>query len=308
MDRHSGKKAIVRLSGGVGNQLFQYALGRALSLRHGQELVLDVSSYDNQNPREAQRRFSLSPFNIAGRLAIPSDFKEIGLPAASDNRLFARLQRKAVRILESRLSLSERKIVIEPTFYFVPEILDIRGDVFLAGVWQSPRYFNDFSEQIRRDITLKNDLSEKGRSLSELMQSTESVSIHIRRGDQVSDPHLAQKQGLLTEQYYSAARDHFNNKSRKHRFFIFSDEIDWVKANLDFGEDAVYVSEYGLTDYEELILMARCKHNVVAKSSYSWWGAWLNRNADKTVIVPKQRFGTLQLDDRDLTPEGWLRM
>lgn len=301
---------IVRISGGIGNQLFQYALGRALSFANNDELKLDISAYDLNI--EPNRSFKLSHFNIqniTSLIASNNDFKRIGVPSPKKQSLFSKGWRKIYRLFETFKTIKKRKMVIEPGFDFYPEILNIKNSCYLLGVWQSEKYFKHIEVTLQKDFSLKNPLSSKAQELKKIIDSSMSVSIHIRRGDQVSDPWLLKKHGALTEEYYSKAIRYIQQKwDVKLSIFIFSDDTSWVKDNLNLGTNIIYVSEYNLPDYEELVLMSYCKHNIIAKSSFSWWGAWLNNNPQKIVTAPKQRFGDPTTITNDLIPESWIQL
>jgi hypothetical protein len=302
---------IVRISGGIGNQLFQYALGRALSLKTNTTLKIDTHAYSSNS--ESNRSFELAHFtipNIEKMIATAADFQKIGIPNPSHKNVISRIIRKGFRITESAKPLSQKKIILEPMFNFIPEVLDIRSDCYLSGVWQSEKYFSDYRAIILSDITLKSPLSQKAQIMRDEVESSVSVSIHIRRGDLVHNPILLKKYGELTQEYYSKALEFIKQKTghSKLSIFIFSDEIGWVKNNMNLGVDTIYVSEYKIPDYEELILMSLCKHNIIAKSSFSWWGAWLNTNPHKIVITPKQHFGDPSNAAHDLVPASWIRI
>lgn len=299
---------IIRISGGIGNQLFQYALGRSLTLSSGAPLLLDTSSYSHTKPGEPLRIYTLPRFNIKGKVAIQDDFKSIKVPDPADQGFIAKLKRKVIRMRESDKAFHERRIVLESNFFFIPDILNIKDNAFLAGVWQSEKYFKEHSNQIRKEFTLKEPLSSKALEIQRQMAASESVAVHIRRGDQVRDPNLVKKHGLLTNDYYSNALKYMKSEVKAPKFFVFSDEIEWVKKNMDFDSDTVYVSEANLPDYEELTVMSSCKHQIIAKSSFSWWGAWLNENPNKMVIAPKQRFVSDTDQAKDLIPEGWVML
>lgn len=299
---------IIRISGGIGNQLFQYAFGRALSLRSHQELVLDISSYQNQDPKAAFRTYTLPHFNIHGRAATAKDWKSVGIADPAKTSLFSKVRRNILRKRESRLPLAERTMILEPVFEFVPELTTISHPAYLAGVWQSEKYFDDIADIIHSELSLREPLSAPAEKLASSMRSCESVAIHVRRGDQVNDPKLAAKHGLLGDTYYDAAITHIRKTLPNAKFFIFSDEIEWVRKNMDVGTDATYVSASKLPDYEELTLMSICKHQIIAKSSFSWWGAWLNSNNSKIVIAPAQRFGESASAAPDLIPAEWLKL
>ena len=311
----------MRISGGLGNQMFQYALGRFLATKNNAELVLDLSGFMPKK-NETFRQFSLDKFNTRYRTATEKDFKaptwfmfrglSHSLWAQSPGTITSinRIHRKLIRILESRRPITKRKFIMEPVFTFQKEILGITGNHYLSGVWQSEKYFKSNEDEIRRDFTLKNPLSPAAKNMEASIRSAEAVSVHIRRGDYVNDPHTLEKHGVCSVEYYEEAVNRMQSLHPSCRFFIFSDDRNWVEKNINMPKDSVYVSDgKAFSDYEELTLMSKCKHNITANSSFSWWGAWLNQNPDKTVIAPKKWFGEKNKSDtKDLIPESWIRM
>lgn len=322
---------IIRISGGIGNQLFQYAMGRALSLQNDgfdnaggkmptSSLKLDIHFYGLGI--EPDRSFKLTHFNIPGIsdiIATPTDFKKAGIPDPSRQDICSKMRRALLRQSESRKPLAERKIILEPKFGFCPEITGVKGDHYLSGVWQSEKYFAGYAEQIRKDLELSAPLSKAAGEMAEKIDSAGagSISMHIRRGDQVKDPKLLKKHGDLDIDYYGRAVGYISGKiamKASPHLFIFSDDIEWCKQNVMLNDSAgsplttTYVSAANIPDYEELVLMSICKNNIIAKSSFSWWGAWLNRNPDKIVVVPKQRFGSETGEPDDLIPTSWIKL
>jgi hypothetical protein len=310
---------IIRISGGIGNQLFQYALGRALSLRNNDELKLDISFYGLGI--EPDRSFKMAHFNIpniSDIIATPADFNKVGIPAPARQDVFSKIWRVMHRLLESRKPLHKRRVVLEPKFGFCPEILKIEGNCYLSGVWQSEKYFAGCTEQIRKDFELAVPLSGAAAGMTERIRSAGdgSISVHVRRGDQVDDPKLLKKHGRLDRDYYLPAAEYAAGMVRSPHLFVFSDDISWCENNMLFNLPTTYVgAQTGsptatetIPDYEELFLMSLCKHNIIAKSSFSWWGAWLNKNPYKIVIAPKQRFGTETGESDDLIPGTWVKI
>ena len=308
---------IIRISGGIGNQMFQYALGRALSLRNSGaetalgELKLDTSFYSLGI--EPDRSFKLPHFNIPGiadMIARPADFKKIGIPDPARRGIFSRLYRGLYRRSESRTPLALRKIVSEPGFDFHPGIMDLHGDHYVAGVWQSERYFMDYAAEIKKDLTLVAPFSVAAMDMARQIREAGdgSISVHIRRGDKVSNPWLLTKYGALGKEYYLPAIEYISGKVSSPHLFVFSDDIAWCEGNLRFDLPTTYVSAAGIPDYEELILMSMCAHAIAAKSSFSWWAAWLNRNPNKIVVVPSHCFGDATVRSADHFPESWVRI
>ena len=177
------------------------------------------------------------------------------------------------------------------------------------GLYQSEEYFNNIKDVIKKEFTLKNPLgNEAGASEKEMNNSLFPISLHIRRGDYVKNKIVREILGTLPLEYYKQAINFVTKNIKNPTFFIFSDDIEWAKENLKTSLPTVFVSKQGIKDYEELILMSKCKHNIIANSSFSWWGAWLNQNSDKIVIAPKQWFVDKTVDEANILPEGWVAL
>jgi hypothetical protein len=176
----------------------------------------------------------------------------------------------------------------------------------LEGFWQNEKYFSDIDEIIRQDFTLKNELSIPALEIDKKIAETESVSIHFRYGDYLFNKKTGKLFGVPDFDYYQTAINKIKSKINNPVFFIFSDDIGLVKKKLQADPFLYFVSQPGLKDFEELILMSRCKHNIVANSSFSWWGGWLNNNPNKIVIAPKIWFRKIKM--KDIIPEGWIKI
>lgn len=298
---------ITRLSGGLGNQMFQYAMGRALSLRNNTDLCIDTSSYASLLSGEAPRHFTLQHFNIAAPSATPFDYAHLGLPGIRDRCWLARTRRKLFRMRESFIPLQRRRFIVEPHYAFVPDAYAAGPDCLLSGIWQSPYYFDDAKEAIRRDFTLKDPFSPEASRILADVRSQASVSLHVRRGDYVSHAKTNDKHGACSPDYYHRAIEFVRSREPAARFFVFSDDIAWARENLPMPNGTTFVSRPGLPDYEELMLMSSCRHHILANSSFSWWAAWLNENPEKIVIAPEKWFAG-NTDTKDLIPTSWTRL
>ncbi len=289
---------IIKLKGGLGNQLFQYAAGRALSLRSGLPLKLDVSGYQS----DALRNYRLRFYGIVEDFATETEINRLNPP-------------KHEFLAWSRLHIGKRfkpfhraSYIRERWFPFDPEILKISQPAYLNGYWQSERYFSDITDVLVREFTPTPVPRADNEALAQRMRSSASVSLHIRRGDYVSNPEAQRVHGSLSLDHYRRAVDLMAGRVAGPHFFIFSDDIGWAAENLDLAYPATFVGATGgNADYEDLWLMSQCRHQIIANSSFSWWGAWLNRNPDKIVIAP-QRWFAASIDTRDLIPSGWLRI
>ncbi len=291
---------ITRLKGGMGNQMFQYALGRALSLRNNTTLGLDMYDLLDKTPRFGRitpRDYDLDVFNIqAGILSqsqIPFRYRSWG-----NNRIVVYL-----RIIFRKLYNRTGK---EKKFTFDPNIFTIGPNAYLDGYWQSYKYFESISDIIRTDFTLRNPLSKEIQILQKEILETNSVALHVRRGDYVGNIF----HNTLTKEYYDRALTALKEKVMIDHLYIFSDDIKWCEENLSFGYPATFVKqEYaGEKGEGHMALMSSCKHCIIANSSFSWWAAWLANSPNKIIIGPKQWFIDDSIDTGDLCPPGWIRI
>lgn len=276
---------IVKIYAGLGNQMPQYALGRHLAILNNTELKLDLTSFETYK----RHRYSLDHFNIQANIATP---KEI-------NRL------KTNKLMR-KLGFIKPSHIIEAEHTFNEKILELRGDFYVEGYWATEKYFKEIKDVIRKDFTVKEELSGKNKEVADMIAGANSVSLHIRRGDYLDNPEVYKTFGM---DYYDRAVQLIAQKIDNPHFFIFSDDMSWVKKNLILNFPTEYV-DHNLANknYEDMRLMSLCQHNIIANSSFSWWGAWLNNHTDKIVIAPQKFFNDAELSKNDIIPESWIRM
>lgn len=290
---------IVQLNGGLGNQMFQYAAGRERSLSHKVPLLLDLSAFR----KFPSRSYRLGYFNIHADIAQDEEVARFWPDSAQG--LFAR----ALSLPDYFKPWYARAIVREPHFQYDPDIKKTGPDAYLLGVWQSEAFFNEITPVIRKDFTLNTPLDEKNTQMTDAIDRCESVSIHVRRGDYVSDQKTHAFHGTCSEDYYQAAISNVGERVRNPHFFIFSDDPHWAETNLKIPYPSTVVDINGPEkDYADLILLSRCRHHIIANSSFSWWGAWLSKNPEKTVIAPKRWFAVSTMNTDDLIPQSWIRL
>jgi hypothetical protein len=289
------------MKGGLGNQLFQYAAGRALALRQTNKnsnsvvLKLDISGYGENDGIDTMRHYSLSPFKIQADIATPDEINRMKYPYG----IFS----KAIRYIDKKVF---RKFNIK----YDRRIFNHEGGLYLDGFFQTEKYFIDKENDIRKDLNLIYSLSTKAREIDQLIRNTaDSVSLHVRRGDYENDKKTNQRHGTCKVEYYARALAFIASKIGKNiHVFVFSDDIDWVRKNMAFTFTSTYVSSPAIPDHEELILMSKCHHNIIANSTFSWWGAWLNQNKKKIVVAPKQWSPKRLKNFKDITPSEWIRL
>ena len=283
---------IIRLSGGIGNQLFQYAFGRNLSLKIGLPLRFDTRSFDLENLRALQ----INKFSIEFEAAHYSDLACFGLVPSKWFSL-------------QRLFKNSGIIFKESEFELHSHILKKGQPVYYDGYWQSEKYFKENEAIIRSELKLRQPIAECRRALEQDILSSNAVSLHVRRGDYVERPEIQAIHGNCERDWYDKALTLLKDQVENLKIFIFTDDIEWVRSNMTFDVETVYVPKHDDgNDHEDLILMSKCDHHIIANSSFSWWGAWLNSSTSKLVIAPDRWFKSADKSTLDLIPESWIRL
>jgi len=297
---------VVRLKGGLGNQMFQYAFGTYLATKYNTKLKLDLSFLLDRTPRDDAvfRNYELDIFDLKGvNFAKENDLAKFGL---SDSRLLNSIN---YRIFNCSKRYS---IIREAHFSFHESELSFPKNIYLDGYWQSEKYFIDIENIIRCDFKFKNKLFAECANLAERIESTQSLCVNVRRADFLHLESSAKTLGFIGQDYFYRAVDLLSEIIHDFEIFVFSDDMDWCVKNLEFRSKTTFVTH----DYkgekfgDYLQLMTKCKHFVIPNSSFGWWAAWLNRNSDKIVIAPKRWFADdkLQNQTQDLIPDTWLRL
>lgn len=288
---------VSRLRGGLGNQLFQYAAGRAVAHRHHTELRLDTSAID----ADRLRRYALGHFRISASVLTDEERERLGVVRAPKGRIG--------RTLERFLGPAKLPMIRESTYEFDPTVLDAPKACCLEGYWQSPRYFSEIEPQIREECVVCDSLSGTNLEVSAQIDDCLSVSLHVRRGDYVAQKNTNRYHGTCSLEYYSAAEALLLDRLGKIRLFVFSDDPDWAESNLRFDSTATIVRHNAPEkDYEDLRLMSRCRHHIIANSTFSWWGAWLSAHPEKLIVAPRDWFREAKMNASDLVPQSWIRI
>lgn len=291
-------RVIIRIVGGLGNQLFCYAFARALALRSDAELVLDASSGFERD--YYRRHYMLRHFGVAGREATRLET----LPGTA-----GRAARVALRLASARLPLALRPYLREQASGEDPRLASLRvhGICFVEGYFQREAYFQDAAAQIREDLREITPLSDATRRVADAMARTTAVALHVRRlrafPAGVVGPDQAQAEALGLD-YYARAVAHIAARVERPHFYVFSDHPDWARGHLDLQHEATFVDHNEGDDrsHEDLYLMARCRHHVIANSTFSWWGAWLAEQPGQVVVAPP--LSPYGMSD-DLIPTRW---
>ena len=280
---------------GLGNQMFQYAAARRLAEKNKTVLKLDILLTN-----ETLRKFGLDAFNISAGVA---NRKEIDALIKRDlkNRIRRRLKYYA------RLGNKDPFYWEKEGMPFEPGLLEARHDVYMHGYWSSEKYFHDVKELIRREFTLRDPLPDRLTDTGRMMAQTNSVSLHVRRGDFVSSAGPCHYP--CGPDYFESAVRHIRRFVTEPHFFLFSDDTRWVTENLKLEDPCTLVSSPANRDHEEMVLMSRCRHHIIANSTFSWWGAWLDPRPEKIVVAPRQWFKPgCPYDYSNLLPEDWVAL
>ncbi|HNZ40154.1 MAG TPA: alpha-1,2-fucosyltransferase [Candidatus Latescibacteria bacterium] len=286
---------IVQLTGGLGNQLFQYATARAIAHRNAVPLKLDTSWFK----RYPQRAYGLGGFMIEASVATMEEIEELCPPRWS-------LRWAGGQARDRTKPYSRRRVVRERWKRFDPALLKVGGDAYLIGCWQSERYFMDIAELIRRELVFKTPPDERNAELLSRIDETDSVSLHIRRGDYVTNPVLADIYGTPGLQYYARALEVVAGHTNAPHVFVFSDDIPWARENFVTNLPTEFVCHNGPgKEIEDLRLMSRCRHHIIANSSFSWWGAWLAEHPGQLVIAPDPWFRDRKWAPADIVSVRW---
>jgi hypothetical protein len=287
---------IVRLVGGLGNQMFQYAAGLAVARKTGGQLLLDV---DFVRHGVTLREFELDQAFVGPFLLASSDEKRAALGwRASFRRAFGR---------PSLSFLWGSRVVVERSFDFSPVLTHLAPPVYLVGYWQSERYFLDVAQEVREKFRFDSPDAANAVLLNEI-DACESVAVHVRRGDYAANSVVTTHHGLCPPSYYESAAKWLLDRKPSLRFFLFSDDLEWTRENVRLPADCVYVDvNRDGASFNDMRLMSRCRHQVIANSTFSWWAAWLNPSPEKLVIAPKRWFASGN-EATSICPHTWVRL
>ncbi len=287
---------VVELFGGLGNQMFQYALGRHLACINQTELKINFQHHIGGT----LRHYELHCFNINTKFVSKKELKKFNFIDQ------LKLPYKIKMIAQKMYGFH---IINEPYFHFSEEVLRSPKKSLLKGYWQSEKYFKSIEQIILQDFQVRQPLAGENLATALKINNCTAVSIHIRRGDYVSDSKTNKFHGTCSLDYYQRGVELITARVTNPHFFIFSDDPVWVQANLKLDHPACYVNHNPPDKgFEDMRLMGLCRHHIIANSSFSWWGAWLGKYNGKIVIAPHKWFNVDSKDTGDLLPEAWLRI
>lgn len=291
----------IALTGGLGNQMFIYAFKVSMS---SQNKTVLFHPYRKYSPQYGHAGYQLEDiFNIE-KESIPTRIIILLLHIYWHCIRFLGRKNKA-KLLKL---IGIKEICVPDNFVYYEGIIDKKyNNTLFRGTWQSEKYFHSSATKVREAFSfnkgLLNDMTES--FLHDITKMGTTISIHIRRNDYLSSKYVSGFGNICTPDYYSNAIRHINNLVAKPNYIVFSDDIQWCKDNIDLC-NAIFVDwNHGKESWQDMFLMSNCTHNIIANSSFSWWGAWLNSNNDKIVIAPKIWWNGI---DDDVVPENWIRL
>lgn len=268
--------------------MFQYAFFKQMQHWHGKgnvKLDIDTYTWSTHNGRELDKVFNLDLRSESVPARVSLDLADVGY----------KVPHRILRRIRGRKHKSYRfwkDIDFE-------EYKDLHGDVYLEGFWNEERFFRDVKELVRDIYTIRADLSPRQEDILKDIETSESIGVHVRRGDYVKYPDLFP---MCTPQFYMNALHVVKEKYEDVRCFVFSDDLSWCKENLHFLDKVTFVqNKIGIQAYIDMMLMSKCKHNIIANSTFSWWAAWLNKHSQSIVVYP----GSVQITYASM-PGSWI--
>jgi len=294
---------IVRLMGGLGNQMFQYAFGRAMSLKMKNKLAFDISLLEKGKERSdfTYRKLGLNKFKIDLEII---EHETVDRILKLELSFRDKLRRKILNFTGTKHSM--KNLIVEESLKYSKDYTFIPQNCVLQGYWQSENYFLKDQKTIRNDFSLQHILENFDKNIIHQIQESCSVGIHIRRGDYIFNPDFNKIYDVCDYTYYQKAIKKIQSLLESPKFFVFSDEIEWVNKNMKFPQGTVFVSKPDNLPIEDLALFSICKHAILANSTFSWWGAWLNENSEKKIIAPQVWTKSSTMNDIEIVPKRWI--
>ena len=278
---------VVKLAGGLGNQMFQYALGRINSIKYDKKLLLDLSFLldRNQGDNFTYRNYDLDIFKLNVETIKETQPNESFIPISEPGHHPLNLQ-----------------------FLNLYDYVPTNKNIYISGYFQKHEYVKDMKSNLLSDFQLVEELDEKAQKLQSSIVSTNSVCVNIRRADYVTNKNMTAFHGVYGKKYVDDGMSIINKKVKSPTVFVFSDDMEWCKDNLTFDCPHTFVGhEYKGNKFGGyLYLMTQCKHFIIPNSSFGWWAAWLSSNSDKIVITPQKWFQDPNMVTEGLKPSSWI--
>jgi hypothetical protein len=281
---------IVKIIGGLGNQMFQYAYAKALQQK-GYDVKIDISAFETY---KLHGGYGLDKYSIDIKVANQHEIDSFGAVGL-------------ISKIKNKLRIKNLKVIRESNLLFNEKYLNIDDNKYIDGYFQTEKYFSNSRDIILKQFVLKEEISEYSKDVKKQIANAKvSVSLHIRRGDYLNSVN-ANIHGVCDLDYYKKAVSVLNTKLDEANYFIFSDDIAWVKEHLKLDNGFYIDSKEKRIPHEDIYLMSLCDHNIIANSSFSWWGAWLNQNNEKLVIAPNRWFADekMEINAKNIVSENW---
>ena len=294
---------LIFLGGGLGNQMFQYAAARAIQLENGGDLVL-VTHFFDQDPDN--RTYRLNKLNLPKeiRLSKPEEWNKIWFYYRLRKKILFNLMNKAEN---PEYCFKRGLYYVDPAYTFYDICTSIKNTNYIYGAFQTEKYFKKYTKQILSELTVNTQINQKNINMLKKIQSSNSVCLHIRRGDYIADRY-SKLLNICSKDYYEQAVKIVINKFDDPCFFCFSntsEDVEWIRKNYNLPENTIYV-DLGNEDYDELRLMYSCKHFILSNSSFSWWAQELSDNcANKLVIAPDRWINNYE-ERMDIYKDQWI--
>ena len=292
--------------GGLGNQMFQYAVGLQLATLHKTILKLDLTFLLDRTPREnfTYRNFDLEVFNLRTEIA-----------TLAEVRRFRRLAEPASRTFLERVAdkFTKRKYYLETHPAFEPRVLDLPDETYLEGYFQDERYFNDIKADVRKRFTLQPDettLPSETRKIADEIRASQSVCLHVRRGDYVAYPANVRIFGICGTDYYERGTTELRQRTGAGRVFVFTDDVDWCRNNFKKSDGYTVVENAHAGSHASIHfwLMTLCRNFLIGNSSFAWWAAWLSGGKEKIVCRPDPWFVDPKYSEAVVCPDSWVKI
>src|SRR6056297_581010 len=265
---------VVKLKGGLGNQMFQFATGRSVALFHNTELKIDKGWFKRNRKNDTYRNYSLNIFSYNHKFAKKNEILKL-----KTKDIIRRVGSKLLSMENKRYYIKEKKDVFEKKIFKLK-------DAYLDGYWQSYKYFDRIKDTLKRNFKIEINLDKKNSKILKEIKKSQSIAIHVRRGDYIKNEKFKKVFHASKPEYYYKSIKYIGKKIKNPKYFVFSNDITWCKENLKGNRDIFFVEDNEST--EDLFLMKNCKNHIIANSSFGWWPAYLNSNKNKVVIAPKK--------------------
>jgi hypothetical protein len=284
---------ISQLTGGLGNQMFQYAFGFNLAKKHRTIHRLHFISHKSNTPRH----FELNNLRISNKMATMPELNRVGIPQSKLSILFEKLRLKRSHIINED----------ESSYQLLTDELPEKS--YIQGYWQSEKFFIDSASELRKEFSFKKKLLGKNILLASQIQQCNAIAVHIRRGDYVTNINASKYHGTCTIEYYKKGIQLIQSRISNPIFYYFSDDPEWTKNNLGSNTNDCYIDwNQGEDSYIDMQLISLCKHSIIANSSFSWWGAWLNSNRSKLIVAPRKWYEDQSVDSSRIIPQSWIKI